>query len=130
MNKKLEELKNRNVVHEEIGIKDYGPKNTKIGIAVRLQRIHDRIDLIENHRLQDIMTKLDRIATNLVNCNEINDNRYIELTTYLAETSTMLSMHESTLRVIVQTLKNAGLKVPGEIPVIFPEIADEVKKQN
>ena len=116
MEEKLDALRNRNVIHEETGIEDNGPKPTKISAVVRAQRLWDRIDLIENHLIKDLETNISNISADLNKMRNGLQEQICELSTYNEESTELLRLHESVLRSIVLTLKLGGFELLEEIP--------------
>ena len=106
----------RNKIHTETGIEDNGPKPTKISAVVRAQRIWDRIDLLENHKLKDLETSISNISADLNKMRNGLQEQICELSTYNEESTELLRLHESVLRSIVLTLKLGGFELLEEIP--------------
>ena len=123
MEEKLDALKNRNVIHEETGIEDHGPKPTKISAVVRAQRLWDRIDLIENHLVKDLETNISNISAELEKMRNDLQEQICELSTYNGETQELMRLLDTAMRVIVHTLQMQGLAIhiddspPGLSPV-------------
>ena len=111
MEEKLNQLISRNKIHEETGIEDHGPKNTKISNALRNQRIHDRIDLIQNHIFKDLERHLINIDTKHTNKTNILEEQICELSTYNDETQEMIRLLDNALRVVVATLAEEGIPI-------------------
>ena len=123
MEKKLRAQRDRDKIHEETGIEDHGPKPTKIGVVTRLQRIHDRIDLIENHRMKDLEAKINKIEEAETLRFSITESQICELSTYNDETQELMRLLDTAMRVIVHTLQMQGIAIhvadsaPGLSPV-------------
>ena len=111
MKRKLDALRNRNVIHEETGIEDNGTKPTKISAAVRAQRIWDRIDLIENHKLKDLETSISNISADLNKMRNGLQEQVCELSTYNGETQELMRLLDTAMRVIVHTLQMQGIAI-------------------
>jgi len=116
MEEKLDALRNRNVIHEETGIEDNGTKPSKISAVVRAQRLWDRLDLLENHKMKDLEVKIDKIETELSGDLNRLEAKICELSTYNGETEKILTEHETALKGFVIALNNIGFVLLKLIP--------------
>ena len=123
MKQKLQAHIDRDKIHEETGIEDNGTKPTKISAAVRAQRIWDRIDLIENHKLKDLETSISNISADLNKMRNGLQEQVCELSTYNGETQELMRLLDTAMRVVVHTLQMQGIAIhvadspPGLSPV-------------
>ena len=105
-------------IHAETGIEDNGPKNTKISMITRLQRIHDRIDLLENHKIKDIEKLIADQRRDYEAIIHDHELRICELSTYNGETQEILRLLDTALRVIVHTLAENGIPIETKVPLV------------
>ena len=111
MEEKLNQLISRNKIHEEIGIEDHGTKPTKISMITRIQRVHDRIDLVENHKIKDLENRIEELETFYDKKIETLEAQICELSTYNGVTQEMIRLLDNALRVIVATLAEEGIPI-------------------